>query len=156
MKERNFEKTDHFFSRLCSKTGIIETTTDFHSSPWNMIPQKQLEFYLVVTNNSDEICLGWNNDKEFCFIGSLPLVLSTDNEGQRIVITNVDLLLITTRKQCENELWIQVLNCIEVAELRETRDILKFHKDIGEIWRQCLCFRSVRRALRYFYKTLYL
>lgn len=116
-----------------------------------MTPQKQqLEFYLVVTNNSDEICLGWNNNKEFCFIGSLPLVLSTDNEGQGIVITNIDLLLITTRKQCENELCVQVLKCIEVAELRETRDNLRFHKDIGEIWRQYLCFRSVRGALSYF------
>lgn len=132
------------FSVLCSKTEIIETTTGFHSSTWNTTPQKQLEFYLVVTNNSDEICLGWNNDKEFCFIGSLPLVLSTDNEGQGIVITNIDLLLITTRKQGQNELCIQVLKCFEVAELRETRDILRFHKGIGEIWRQYLCFRSVR------------
>lgn len=64
-----------------------------------MTPQKQLEFYLVVPNNSNEICLGWDNDKQFCFIGSLPLVLSTDNEGQGIVITNIDLLLITTKKR---------------------------------------------------------
>lgn len=66
-----------------------------------MTCQKQFEFYLVVTNHSDEICLGWNDNKEFCFIGSLPLVLSIDNEGQGIVITNIDLLLITARKQSE-------------------------------------------------------
>lgn len=41
--------------------------------------EKQLEFYLVVTNNTNEICLGRNDDEEFCFIGSFPLILSTDD-----------------------------------------------------------------------------
>lgn len=100
-----------------------------------MTPQKQLEFYLVVANNSNEICLGWNNDEEFCFIGSLPLVLSTDNQGQGIVITNIDLLLVTARKQCENEFCIRVLDCIEVAELRNKRQSEISDRVSGEICR---------------------
>lgn len=109
-----------------------------------MTPEKQLGFYLVVANDADEIRLGRNHDEELGFIGSLPLVLGTDNQGQGVVITNVDLLLVTARKQCENQFCI---GGMEVAELRKTGDILKFQRDIGEIWRQCLCFR---RALRYF------
>lgn len=113
-----------------------------------MTPEKQLGFYLVVANDADEIRLGRNHDEELGFIGSLPLVLGTDNQGQGVVITNVDLPLVTARKQCENQFCIGVSHCMEVAELRETGDILKFQENIREIWRQCLCFRSVRRVLR--------
>jgi hypothetical protein len=55
---------------------------------------KQLA-YFTVSDNPNEISLQWNGNDELSFIGTFPLILRLDNQCQRVVIPNIDLLLIT-------------------------------------------------------------
>lgn len=52
--------------------------------------------YFTITDNPDEISLGWDGNDELSFIGTFSLILSLNNQCQRIVVSNIDLLLITT------------------------------------------------------------
>lgn len=52
--------------------------------------------YFTVTDNTDEISLQWDGNDELGFIGTFSLILSFNNQGQRVVVPNIDLLLITT------------------------------------------------------------
>lgn len=51
--------------------------------------------YFIVPDNPDEISLRRDGDDELRFVGALPLVLRLHGQGQRVVIPNVELLLIT-------------------------------------------------------------
>lgn len=51
--------------------------------------------YFVVSDNSDEISLRRDGDYELRFVGTLPQVLRLHGQGQRVVVPNVELLLIT-------------------------------------------------------------
>lgn len=52
--------------------------------------------YFTVADNPDEISLWGDGNNELSFIGSFSLVLSLNNQCQRVVIPNIDLLLIST------------------------------------------------------------
>ena len=52
--------------------------------------------YFTVADHPDEIGLRWDGNDELSFIGTFPLILSLNNQGQRVVVPNIDLLLITT------------------------------------------------------------
>ena len=57
---------------------------------------KRQPAYFIVSDNPDEISLQWNGNDELSFIGTFSLILSLNNQCQRVVIPNIDLLLITT------------------------------------------------------------
>ena len=56
---------------------------------------KRLLAYFIVPDNPDEISLRRDGDDELRFVGALPLVLCLHSQGQRVVVSNVELLLIT-------------------------------------------------------------
>lgn len=51
--------------------------------------------YFTVTDNPNEISLRWDGNDELSFIGTFSLVLSLNDQCQRVVVPNIDLLLIS-------------------------------------------------------------
>lgn len=52
--------------------------------------------YFTIADNPNEISLRWDGDNELSFVGPFSLVLSLNDQCQRVVIPNIDLLLIPT------------------------------------------------------------
>ena len=54
---------------------------------------------LTVAHHPDEVGLRGHDDVELSLVSPLPAVVCGDGEGQGVIITNVDLLLVTATGQ---------------------------------------------------------